>query len=381
MTGGKMKIEYLRTAQNSYMIVKDADFAFAPYELQMVLHNKLRNLVPLQIIVADGKVEYWYDVTGLKSLEQKIAVNVADGMVIRQILEGICAIKTELESYLLDDRDIDYHASMIFWNRTGEEILFCYIPGYRNANGGGVRELFEEILQNLNHSDSEAVRMAYGIYERCSGEEPVMEDYREYLYGKEKSRSQKEKTDITNKSEELFLQKSALQEEETNPAWENGKRLFFLKGRKKKNSWKEKEAAWFDATEEPSEMVAETNAALHWGETMCFSNIELEKIWELVYQGDGLEDDMRLDHFPYLVGKKSGGADGILTAQTVSRLHARIFEESGELFVEDFNSTNGTYLNGHLLPMNTPARLKEGDHLIFATEAFELQKSRVPKFS
>ena len=112
---------------------------------------------------------------------------------------------------------------------------------------------------------------------------------------------------------------------------------------------------------------------------MCFSNIELEKIWELVYQGDGLEDDMRLDHFPYLIGKKSGGADGILTAQTVSRLHARIFEESGELFVEDFNSTNGTYLNGHLLPMNTPARLKEGDRLIFATEAFELQKSTVPK--
>lgn len=52
-----MKIEYLRTAQNSYMIVKEADYDFAPYELQMVLHNKIRNLVPLQIIVADGKVE------------------------------------------------------------------------------------------------------------------------------------------------------------------------------------------------------------------------------------------------------------------------------------------------------------------------------------
>lgn len=35
-----MKTEYLRTASNSYMIIKDAEYLFEPYELQMVLRNK-----------------------------------------------------------------------------------------------------------------------------------------------------------------------------------------------------------------------------------------------------------------------------------------------------------------------------------------------------
>ena len=38
-----MKTEYLRTAKNSYMIVKDADFEFESYELEMVLQNDLKN--------------------------------------------------------------------------------------------------------------------------------------------------------------------------------------------------------------------------------------------------------------------------------------------------------------------------------------------------
>ena len=373
-----MKIEYLRTAQNSYMIVKDAEYDFAPYELQMVLHNKIRNLVPLQIIIADGKVEYWYEVTGMKSLEQRLSVSAADGIAIRQILEGICVVKTELENYLLDDRDIDYDSSMIFWNRTGDEILFCYIPGYHAENNSGVRGLFEELLQHLNHSDTEAVRMAYGIYERCGTEEPVMEDYRECLYRKNRDFEESQTSKFMDEKELwLSLPVEEKQTEEISLS-ESGKRHFFWKGRKKKNAVKEKEYPWISENEQTDSMVAEANPAQRWGETVCFSEIEMQKVWELVYQGDGLETDLQMDHFPYQIGKRSGDADGILIAQTVSRIHARIFEESGDLFLEDFNSTNGTYLNGHLLAMNTPTQLKEGDHLIFATEEFELQKSLVP---
>ena len=40
-----MKTEYLRTASNSYMIIKDAEYLFEPYELQMVLRNKMEHLL------------------------------------------------------------------------------------------------------------------------------------------------------------------------------------------------------------------------------------------------------------------------------------------------------------------------------------------------
>ena len=84
-----MKTEYLRTAKNSYMIVKDADFEFESYELEMVLQNDLKNLVPMQVLVADGKVEYWFDVTGMKTLEQELSVADADREMIKLLLESI----------------------------------------------------------------------------------------------------------------------------------------------------------------------------------------------------------------------------------------------------------------------------------------------------
>lgn len=100
-------------------------------------------------------------------------------------------------------------------------------------------------------------------------------------------------------------------------------------------------------------------------------------IWELVYMGDGIEKNLVLDRFPYIIGKNSSLVDGILLAQTVSRVHARILQENDTLFLEDHNSTNGTYLNGHLIPMNTRMPLQEGDRLIFATEEFVLKSKMV----
>ena len=178
-----MKTEYLRTAKNSYMIVKDADFEFESYELEMVLQNDLKNLVPMQVLVADGKVEYWFDVTGMKTLEQELSVADADREMIKLLLESICSVKMELEEYLLDDKDIPYTMGMIFRNRTGNRIQFCYIPGYHCGDYPGIRKLFEELMQRLNHTDQEAVRMTYGIYEICALAEPVLEDYLEILYG------------------------------------------------------------------------------------------------------------------------------------------------------------------------------------------------------
>jgi hypothetical protein len=129
--------------------------------------------------------------------------------------------------------------------------------------------------------------------------------------------------------------------------------------------------------EEATAVVAESMPDFNAGETVCFSESSFHSIWELVYMGDGIEKNLVLDRFPYIIGKNSSLADGILLAQTVSRVHARILQENDTLFLEDHNSTNGTYLNGHLIPMNTRMSLQEGDRLIFATEEFVLKSKMV----
>jgi hypothetical protein len=49
----------------------------------------------------------------------------------------------------------------------------------------------------------------------------------------------------------------------------------------------------------------------------------------------------------------------------VSRMHAKIYVQSGQYLVEDLNSTNATYVNRQKLAAKTPTPIKEGDELRF----------------
>src|SRR5882672_82137 len=55
---------------------------------------------------------------------------------------------------------------------------------------------------------------------------------------------------------------------------------------------------------------------------------------------------------------------------TVSRRHARLYQESGELFVEDFGSRNGTYVNG--TKVEGILRVRIGDFLELGVQRLRL---------
>ena len=57
---------------------------------------------------------------------------------------------------------------------------------------------------------------------------------------------------------------------------------------------------------------------------------------------------------------RSPGAEFIVEAAMVSRLHCRLTAGATELQVDDLESTNGTFVNGQRV---TQASLKEGDKL------------------
>jgi pSer/pThr/pTyr-binding forkhead associated (FHA) protein len=57
---------------------------------------------------------------------------------------------------------------------------------------------------------------------------------------------------------------------------------------------------------------------------------------------------------------RSPGAQFVLDAALVSRLHCRLSAGATELQVDDLDSTNGTFVNGERV---TKSSLKEGDKL------------------
>lgn len=69
------------------------------------------------------------------------------------------------------------------------------------------------------------------------------------------------------------------------------------------------------------------------------------------------------------IGRRSTN-DLVLTDTTVSGLHCMIITEEDKIFIQDMNSTNGTYLNGERIFEKT--QLHKGDTLILGKQEFTI---------
>jgi hypothetical protein len=95
--------------------------------------------------------------------------------------------------------------------------------------------------------------------------------------------------------------------------------------------------------------------------------------WLVAVTGGGLQPNERYDLFGGLSIGRSGDADVRIDDRFASSIHARLYSRGATYYVEDLNSTNGTYLNGARL--HGEAELSDLDEIkIGDTELrFELQ--------
>jgi hypothetical protein len=70
-----------------------------------------------------------------------------------------------------------------------------------------------------------------------------------------------------------------------------------------------------------------------------------------------------------------GEVDVVLAEDMVSRRHARIAVESGQMLIEDFESTNGTFVNGEKIRKEI---LKEGDRILIGTNILKVIHEGAP---
>lgn len=85
----------------------------------------------------------------------------------------------------------------------------------------------------------------------------------------------------------------------------------------------------------------------------------------VVVTGGGLTPGERIDTFGGVTIGRSDEADLRITDRFASGIHCRVHNRGNSYFVEDLNSTNGTYLNGADLhgesPLNDMDEIRIGD--------------------
>lgn len=100
---------------------------------------------------------------------------------------------------------------------------------------------------------------------------------------------------------------------------------------------------------------------------------ENKKMFVLIPIGDTETPVIRIEKFPFLLGRAEGEADACLGSPKISRVHARLEEDKKEVKVVDMNSANGTYRNDESLTPGLAYTLNTGDILKLADLEFICQ--------
>jgi pSer/pThr/pTyr-binding forkhead associated (FHA) protein len=93
--------------------------------------------------------------------------------------------------------------------------------------------------------------------------------------------------------------------------------------------------------------------------------------WLVVQKGGGLDAGERFDLFGGATVGRSSDADVRIEDRFASQIHARIYSRGDSYYVEDMNSTNGTFLNGAQL--DAAVELQHLDRIQIGDTEFRLE--------
>ncbi|MBQ9609336.1 MAG: FHA domain-containing protein [Lachnospiraceae bacterium] len=103
-----------------------------------------------------------------------------------------------------------------------------------------------------------------------------------------------------------------------------------------------------------------------------YSSIQNKKEYKLVPLNDGMLEPIILnsDRQKITIGRGNKESDYRLNKEQISRVHASITFNEGGIYIEDQNSTNGTYINSEKIEAFVQKSLNVGDIIKLANEEF-----------
>lgn len=390
------RILFERTLSGSYMKIKAGNRS--EFDEQMLQRQKLSGLLSVEKCYVDGGVWYWYDISGKQSLDSFCRIKPLGEAFLRQILCSVCAQLEILEQHLIYTSCLQLEPELIYIVNNTQEIVFTAFPGSEGEVSQGFCSLMEYLLTRIDHKEAQAVRLAYEIYERTLQEGYRIRDIRDAIFAvsepQDHSTYMKESEPqampldchAANSEGAGVIQRETVIEtkRQSNPGDEIGKqrkkaantskcKLIFSRMLGIWDEWKQKLQA--DQPKEkachiirPEDYVEETvpismHAQIH--PTICLTDYRNHPEGLLLYEGYEHFDNIRLGERTVQVGQ-SEESDIKIARDTISRMHARIEYRDEEYYLEDLNSTNGTFVNDEPLSYKQEQQLKTNDIVRFA---------------
>ncbi|MBQ7248255.1 MAG: hypothetical protein IJS22_09230 [Lachnospiraceae bacterium] len=206
-----MDINYVRELGNSYMVVTGCDGGDG-YEQRILNENRVSGLLPQHFSVIDGRAEYYFDISGLQSLERFFAMRQAGYGQFRSVMSSVAELPDKLSEYLISERHVLLTPQTVFVSQDCSEVWFCVCAGLDADFGKGLRDLAAFFMRKADHQDERCVSSVYGLFD-LTADEITGRDIRKFL-GEDEQKPEEDKI--------LWLDEEDDTEEQI---WDNGPRL------------------------------------------------------------------------------------------------------------------------------------------------------------
>ena len=379
---------------------------------KILLKNNIPGFLSMEKCYVNNEGQYWYDISGVQSLEMRCQYNDIKLEFLEKLVVSICDKMELLENHLVGTECLILEPQLIYINQA-EEIYFTAYPAEMKTMYTTFQHLMEFMLTKLDHSDAEAIHIAYGIYEKTLNGNYSISDIRNAIIEERQKKAAEKSVDeviapisqpnvefeehiVEEKSGiydkiRIYLQehldiklpelkrsninsvnnkagtKSVERDVKKQEASEKNDRIrkfkeksFKEKGRKKKTV--DVEDMIVRPTVEP-----EPQRQIH--PTVCLSDYREHPQGMLLYEGMEKHNNIIIEKDSTRIGQGED-VDAVISKDTISHFHAVINRENKEFFLEDLNSTNGTFVNDEVLAYKERKQLKSNDIIRFADVKF-----------
>ena len=178
-----MKSEYKRDINGNYLVLyENEEPDTSSYQMRMLVGNSIPSILKCRVQGVDGQFMVCYDITSKQSLLSLYEEKKMGYEDLQMILGGFVQVMEDMSEYLLNPCRLVLKPEYMYVDVEKRQIYFCYLPGYDEDVRQKFQELTEYILPILDHEDSKAVMLGYGIYRRALEDSFHLEYIKKELY-------------------------------------------------------------------------------------------------------------------------------------------------------------------------------------------------------
>lgn len=402
---------------------------------EMLGYQSVRGILGAQLQWVNCAPQYLYEIGNRISLSELFQKEYLTTEKFRRIIRQLVDIFERAEEYFLNERNMLLLTDYMFYDEKREELYVAYLDGYDEDVAQGISKMLEQFMNTMNHRDKELVFLVYGLHkisreknfclgqltERVGEWKPERENVGEKRKAGQRQIEQRKeegssRPDFTaRKSADDHRMMKSLQSEKQNKkqiavytfpavfvgiatvivllAYQGGylqetatgelsmKKIailfviFILSGwcvlnhiRGREENEKESGRIIHDEDD-----ATEVLAGEGLDETVVLERRAGQNQHVNLIPDDWQREEIHIRKSPVFIGKDTAKTEIHIKEGEISRVHAKIVLEDGEVYIIDQESTNGTFINGERLLPWERRQLKNEDKIAFSSIYYRVE--------